>query len=362
MTSLTHSDQDPQKSNSIPSKWSLLLQAKLLRQAGSLGLSLLQMYYAPPIVPSPNKTIYIDSIFGDIENQSKKSIRLDIYFPKEEEEDKEENYKLKSKPCLINFHGGGFVIGQGTDDSLFAKMSIEKSKFIFITVSYRLSPEFPFPIPIEDCLSSIIYIGNNLKDLNINEDKILLSGFSAGGNLALSCLNILNSLKTNSNEWGYKNSLKNQIIPKIKGIILFYPSLNYNISREEKIKNMIKPENALPTNLTRLFDFSYLPGNYKNGNTLIEIDRKDIRISPVLASDDLLNSLPPVWITICEYDMLRQEGLDFVNKLKSLNKEVEFSEVKGEKHGWDKPLPITPKPSVIEEYDKALEAAERWLS
>ncbi|WWC63635.1 uncharacterized protein I303_106240 [Kwoniella dejecticola CBS 10117] len=356
---------------SIPSRWSRLLQAKALRIAASLGHSL--QHYACPMAPSPSKTEYIDATFGSA--QSKRAIRLDIYSPPEpkvesEHESSSNNPKFSSteRPCLMIFHGGGFVIGQGTDDARFAQAAMSKLGAVVVGISYRLAPEYPFPIPVEDCVSSILHIAtdDNAARYGIDRDTIILSGFSAGGNLALASLHLLHSLKSptlNPNEWGYTIPVGSGIeIPNIRGIILFYPLLDYTIPREIKTQNLPRPEYALPASLTQLFDASYLPRSQGDARGVALVDRRDIRLSPALASDELVKALPPVWVTVCEHDMLRQEGLDFANRLKSLGKKVGLSEVQGEKHGWDKPPPISPKASVLEEYNKALDAARMWLA
>ncbi|WRT68729.1 uncharacterized protein IL334_005709 [Kwoniella shivajii] len=328
--------------------WSLLLRAKALRQAASVSLGI--QHYTTPIAPSPSLTEYIDSAIGS--SPATKCIRLDIYHPPNTPT--ENDNEIQKRPGLIVFHGGGFVIGQGTDDSRFAQAAMDILGCTVFAVSYRLAPEHPFPIPVEDCLSSIIHIiqFENARKYGIDNEKILLSGFSAGGNLSFSALNILNSPNDCDQ---YQYNIPNNL-PKIKGIILFYPLLNYSIRREDKLKTISKPEYGLPTSLTTLFDSSYLPNAIERG-----IDRKEIRISPGLASDILIKELPPVFITLCEYDMLRQEGIDFIHRLEGLGKDVKWSEVKGEKHGWDKQPSMWIKPSIMEEYTKALNAAKEWL-
>ncbi len=47
---------------------------------------------------------------------------------------------------------------------------------------YRLSPECPFPIPVEDSFAGTEYVLNHFQeyDLNINLDKVFFGGDSAG--------------------------------------------------------------------------------------------------------------------------------------------------------------------------------------
>ena len=57
-----------------------------------------------------------------------------------------------------------------------------KSLYILNYFSYRLAPENPYPIPIDDCYTATHYIINNLEEFNINIDlsKIIFCGDSAG--------------------------------------------------------------------------------------------------------------------------------------------------------------------------------------
>ena len=58
-------------------------------------------------------------------------------------------------PILVSIHGGGYVAGRAAFDD--AKNDELATHFGAIVVSpeYRLAPEFPFPIPIDDCISAL---------------------------------------------------------------------------------------------------------------------------------------------------------------------------------------------------------------
>ncbi|OCF57792.1 hypothetical protein L486_05257 [Kwoniella mangroviensis CBS 10435] len=338
--------------------WSLLLGAKAFRTAASLGIG--TQNYLSSNGSSESRVEWIDSTLGV--KQAKNVIRLDIYnrpssiFTSSSTREGQGNLR----PGLIIFHGGGFVIGSGSDDIFFAQQSIDQLDTVAIGVSYRLAPENPFPIPVEGCVSAIIHKYNHAEKYGIDKHELIVAGFSAGGNLALSAQHILNTLSpdtTTSTIAGAENGYtipEGMEIPKIRGLILIYPSLNWTISREEKTRNLPDPNQALPQSMTRLFDLSYFPKE-------LGYDRSDYRLSPGIAPDELLKKLPPVCITVCEYDMLRAEGMDFVDRLQKMGKDVEWNEIKGEKHGWDKPPPLYPKESVGREYTRIFGVAKNWL-
>lgn len=331
-------DGHPHASTSQPPRWALVLRAKALRNAASLGYMI--HHHANPAAPSATITRWIDCTLG--EKKGKKVIRLDVYVPK--------GVKLGSaepanRPGVIIFHGGGFVLGHGTDDARWAGAVCEKMGAVAIAVSYRLAPEFPFPTPVEDCASSILHVIEHAKAYGTDPTKLFISGFSAGGNLAFSSYYLLHT----PGKWGYTLPIDP---PPIRGIVTFYPLLDYSLTRPEKRAACDKPEFTLAPSLTTLFDSSYLPPG---------VDLLDSRLSPGIAPDGMIEQLPSVHLAICEYDMLHAEGVKFKQRLESKGIDVSMREIKGEKHAWDKPPPMSPKPSVKEEYDATIEIMKRWL-
>ncbi|OWZ77258.1 hypothetical protein C365_04517 [Cryptococcus neoformans Bt85] len=331
-------DGHPHASTNQSPYWAFVLRAKVLRNAASLGYTI--HHYAPPASPSATLTRWIDCTLG--EKKGEKVIRLDLYVPKDV---KLGSAKAANRPGVIIFHGGGFVLGQGTDDARWAGAVCEQMGAAAIAVSYRLAPEFPFPTPVEDCASSILHVTEHAKAYGIDPTKLFISGFSAGGNLAFSSHHLLHS----PSKWGYTLPIDP---PPLRGIIAFYPLLDYSLNRPQKRSACEKPEFTLAPSLTTLFDSSYLPPG---------VDLFDCRLSPGIAPDEMIEQLPSVHLALCEYDMLHAEGIRFKERLESKGINVSVREIKGEKHAWDKRPSMSLKPSVKEEYDAAIAVMERWL-
>lgn len=87
-------------------------------------------------------------------------------------------------PCIVFFHGGGFMLKASFAHYELAKEYSAKLPCKVIFVNYRLAPEFPFPTPVEDCFTAYKWVLDNVKQLEIDSNKIIITGDSAGGNLA----------------------------------------------------------------------------------------------------------------------------------------------------------------------------------
>ncbi|MGB8207316.1 MAG: alpha/beta hydrolase, partial [Mycobacterium sp.] len=87
-------------------------------------------------------------------------------------------------PLLYWMHGGGMVIGNRyMDDARLAEWCCSLS-CICISVEYRLAPEAPYPLPLDDCDEGLHYVVDHAADLGINPRRIGIAGRSAGGGLA----------------------------------------------------------------------------------------------------------------------------------------------------------------------------------
>lgn len=86
-------------------------------------------------------------------------------------------------PILINIHGGGWKSGQ--KESQTGLETFFSRGYAVANVAYRLIDVAPAPAAIEDVRCALLYIYKNAKALNIDTNKIVIMGGSAGGHLAL---------------------------------------------------------------------------------------------------------------------------------------------------------------------------------
>ncbi|KAI8315234.1 putative alpha/beta hydrolase R526 [Colletotrichum sp. SAR11_240] len=321
-------------------RWRLTANAVALRSGAAFAFGLQNL--SAPVPPAANRVIWLDSTLSEWSGPEK--IRVDVYLPPHTKAGK----PTGNFPAVVNFHGGGFILGQGTDDARWAGAVASALNAVVFSVSYRLAPGYPFPTPVEDAADSILQIVARADEFLLDKSKVFVSGFSAGGTLALASWNLLQEPE----RWGYELKFP---VPEISGIVLFYPLLDWTITRPMKRETCGRPDMTLPKGMTDLFDASYVyPPRPRS-------ERDDPRLSPGLMTDEMIDQLPPIHLCMCEYDMLLLEGQKFAERVQTRGGRISTRVVDTEKHAWDKPPPFTPKESVMVEYHKAIDALRGWL-
>jgi acetyl esterase/lipase len=89
----------------------------------------------------------------------------------------------KQTAIVINIHGGGW--NKGVKESQTGFSSFFKAGYAVANMEYRLTGQATAPAAIEDASCALIYIIKNAKALNVDVNKIVVMGGSAGGHLAL---------------------------------------------------------------------------------------------------------------------------------------------------------------------------------
>ena len=100
--------------------------------------------------------------------------KLDLYIP---------NKTSTLAPAIINIHGGGWVSGSKNQQGGFNDYF--KNGFLVCNIDYRMTKEAKAPAAVEDARCALAYLIRNAKQLNIDVNRIVVMGSSAGGHLAL---------------------------------------------------------------------------------------------------------------------------------------------------------------------------------
>jgi acetyl esterase/lipase len=87
-------------------------------------------------------------------------------------------------PVLMYIHGGGWRGGSKESSVLRLLPWLEKG-WAVVNVQYRLAEVSLAPAAVEDCLCALRWVIQNADTYNIDADRIVVTGNSAGGHLAL---------------------------------------------------------------------------------------------------------------------------------------------------------------------------------
>ena len=101
--------------------------------------------------------------------------KLDIYVPRGGD---------GPHPAVIYFHGGAHVFGSKEASFLTLLPYLEKG-WAVVNVEYRLAPMAHAPAAVEDCLCAVRWVIQNGEEHGIDTSRLVLTGNSAGGHLAL---------------------------------------------------------------------------------------------------------------------------------------------------------------------------------
>jgi arylformamidase len=112
----------------------------------------------------------LDVAYGDDPQQ-----KLDIYLPKDE--------CLKGLPVFVNIHGGGWAHGYKEWLGLNAPAIVEFPA-IYVSLGYRLAPQFQHPSQYDDCLAALAWVYRNIAQFGGNPGRITIGGHSAGAQLS----------------------------------------------------------------------------------------------------------------------------------------------------------------------------------
>lgn len=211
-----------------------------------------------------------------------------------------------TRPALIYFHGGGFVLGNlETHDSICRSLAKE-SGAVVIAVDYRLAPENKFPAAVEDAHAVTKWVGANAEKVGIDPRRIAISGDSAGGNLAT-------VIAMRCRDAGG---------PALALQVLIYPVTDLSSFDTASSREMAEGY-FLGRAEMAWFGRHYLASP--------EIALQP-EASPLLAPD--LSRLPPALVITAEFDPLRDEGEEYATRLQQAGVPVMLTRYPGMIHGF----------------------------
>ncbi|CAO2613047.1 Arylacetamide deacetylase-like 2 [Lemmus lemmus] len=284
-------------------------------------------------------------------------IPVRLYLPKRKSE--------RKRPAVIYIHGGAFVTGSFKMlpyDSL-NRMTANRLDAVVVAPDYRLAPQYQFPVAIEDCIFVIKFFLQDkiLEKYGVDPAHICISGDSSGGCLTGSVTQML------QDDPEYRNKIKAQamIYPGLQLIDTWMPSFRENengpflsrklaiklsalyVTQDEEAINAVLSNEYMPDGSRDMFKFvnwsHFLPEMYKKNHVYREpvlgkLNASypillDSKLSPLLANDSQLQKLPLTYVLTCEHDILRDDGLIYVARLRNAGVPVAHDHIENAIHG-----------------------------
>ena len=119
------------------------------------------------------RTVVKDAVYRDVDGRP---LHLDIYV--------HPDAGKTPGPVLVHFHGGGWARG-ARPESWTGFRAYLAAGFSVITVQYRLAGQAPAPAAVQDARCVLHWVGANASRFGFDSRRIVVSGTSAGGHLAL---------------------------------------------------------------------------------------------------------------------------------------------------------------------------------
>jgi acetyl esterase len=211
-----------------------------------------------------------------------------------------------ARGALLYLHGGGFVVGDLETSDTLCRRWCDDADCVVVSVHYRLAPEHRFPAAIDDVWAAWQWLVSEAQALSVDAQRIAVAGDSAGGNLAA-------ALALMARDRG-------GVQPRYQ--VLIYPVLS---ARPELYPSYADPMKNLVINTQDAYHFWRL---YFGG----ESDAPNAYGAPLLATG--LSRLPPALVLVAGHDILRDEAVDYANRLCAAGVQATLVEYATLAHGF----------------------------
>lgn len=210
---------------------------------------------------------------------------------------------------MVYFHGGGWVQGSVASHEGLCQALAHRLGMRVLSVEYRLAPEHVFPAPLEDAWAAYKYAHSNRCSLTGGSGSggpLVLAGDSAGGNLA--AVVALRAAKAGC---------------AADAQLLLYP-----------VTDLVEQQ---PSRLAFAEGFFLTRSNmqfYQDCYVPVGVDKRDPEVSPAYMDERSAMRLPRALVVTAGYDVLRDEGKMYYEKLQRAGVRAAYLNCEGCIHGF----------------------------
>jgi acetyl esterase/lipase len=230
---------------------------------------------------------------------------------------------------ILYLHGGGMIFGNRFGGVGAYLPFVASHGAVVVAVDYRLAPENPDPIPVEDCFAALTWTAAHATALGIDPARIAIAGQSAGAGLAA----------------GVALLARQPGRPPVAGLVLVSPMLddrNESDSAQEIDGVGVWDRTSNETGWTALL------GDRRGGDHVAD------SAAPGRAQD--LAGMPPAFLSVGSAEVFRDETVAFASRMWAAGGAAELHVWPGGFHGFENFAP------EAELSRTASAARDRWLA
>ena len=186
-----------------------------------------------------------------------------------------------ARGTIVWLHGGGWVFDGLDGGDAMCRILATSARADVVAVDYRVAPEHPFPVPLEDCWDALSWVAAQ------DAGPLLIGGDSAGGNMSAVC-----ALRA-----------RDAGAPALAAQILVYPVTDHDMTTRSYVEHGDSGLLLGAREMQWFFDH-YVPDPAR---------REDPEVSPLRAAS--LRGVPPAIVVAAGYDPLHDEVLAYAQRL-----------------------------------------------
>ena len=210
-------------------------------------------------------------------------------------------------PVFIFIHGGGWVLGDYPTHRRMVRDLVVESGCAAVFVNYTPTPDAVYPQQINEIYAALCWVAENGAEINVDGKNLAVAGNSVGGNMTA----VMTLMAKEKNG------------PEIKFQLLYWAIVDADFETESY--RQFGADRFLETPAMKWMYDMYIPEPEK---------RKEIYASPLQATIEQLEGLPPALLITGESDILRDEAENYARKLDAAGVEVINTRYQGMIHDF----------------------------
>lgn len=233
------------------------------------------------------------------------------------EEFRPRNAPPAASPAIYHVHGGGMILGSVTAFTPAIAARAEQHGLPVFSIEYRLAPENPHPLPVNDCYAGLEWLYANASELRIDKHRIMVLGESAGGGLAA-------GITLMARDKG--------LSPPIAYQMLIYPMLD---DRNVHPRPSIEPYTKWRSDDSKTAWTALLGGAAGSGQDSDEAMAIVGHEYAAPARVRNVEDLPPTYIDVGGLDYFARDGIEYAARLLDAGVRVELHMYPGLPHDFE---------------------------